>query len=176
MADFARDLKKQTLITALCYLAVGLLFICVPTITANAIAVLFSLALLVFGAVLIVVFFARRSADMPAGASLPVGVVLVLAALVFLIKPALLVSIVYALLGLGVVVNGAIKLRLGIELKRFDSPFWSSVIVASIAAIILGAVAIFAPFETAVTVIILVGISMLCCAVFDAVAALFFIK
>ena len=56
------------------------------------------------------------------------------------------------------------------------SLFVSALVVASLAVMILGAIAIFAPFATAKTVIVLVGISMICGGVFDLVSAIFFMK
>lgn len=176
MTDFSRLLRRRTIIAALCYFAVGLLFVCVPEITDKAIAILISLALLLFGAFKIVASFAHQSANVADRSSLPMGVILSLWALACLVKPALLISVVYALLGVAVVANGALKLQLGLELRRAGSPYWGSAAVASAAAIILGAIAILAPFRTAKTVTILVGISMLCCAAFDLVGAIFFIK
>lgn len=176
MTDFSVPLRRRTIVAALCYFASGLLFVCVPDITARAISVLISLALLLFGVFKIVAGFARQSADAADRSSLPAGVVLALAALACLVKPELLVSVVYALLGVAVVASGAIKLQLSLELRRAGSPFWGSVAVAAAAAVILGVIAILAPFQTAKTVTILVGVSMLCCAIFDAVSAIFFIK
>ena len=149
MTDFNKFLKKQAVIAALCYLALGLLFVLIPGITANAIAVLMSLALLALGVVKVIIFFARRSAGAPDGSSLPVGITLAVAAVVFLIKPALLVSAVYALLGIALALNGALKLQTAIELRRGANPYWGSVALAAIAAIILGTIAIFAPFKSA---------------------------
>lgn len=176
MADFLTQLRKQTIIVALCYLAVGLLFVCVPDITVKAIGVILSIALLAFGMLKIIIFFARRDTALPDRASLPFGIVLAIAALVFFVKPDILVSIIYVILGLALIVNGALKMQAGVELKYNESPYWSSAVVASIAVIILGAIAIFAPFTTAKTVIVLVGISMICSGVFDAVSAIFFMK
>lgn len=176
MTDFTMALRKQTLIVAMSYFATGLLFVCFPGITAKAIALIVSVALLALGLIKIAIFFARRSTDFPDISSLPTGIMLALAALVFIIKPDLLASIIYAILGIGVLVNGAFKLQVGVELKRDDSPFWGSAVVAAAATIVLGAIAVFAPFEEAQTVTMLVGISMICCAVFDAVCAIFFLK
>lgn len=176
MTDFDRQLKRQAVIAAVCYLALGLLFVLIPGITANALAVLMSLALLALGIVKIIIFFARRSAGAPDRSSLPVGVILVVSAGVFLIRPAFLVSVVYALLGLALALNGALKLQTAIELKRSANPYWGSALVAAIAALILGAIAIFAPFQSAKTTIILVGVSMICLALFDLISALFFMK
>ncbi len=174
--DIFKLLKKQALIAALVYFALGLLFVCVPGITAAAIAVLFALMLLALGVLKVIIFFARRSADAWDRSSLPVGVMLILAAAVFLIRPSFLVSIITALLGLALAVNGALKLQLAVELKKGGNPYWGSVAVAALAAVILGAVAVFAPFKAAKTTIILVGVSMLCCAAFDALTALFFME
>lgn len=176
MTDINELLKKQAVIAALCYFALGLLFVLMPGITANAIAVLISLALLALGVVKIIIFFARRSAGAPDRSSLPMGVILAISAAAFLIKPALLVSVVYALLGLALAFNGALKLQTAIELRRGANPYWGSVALAAIAAITLGAIAIFAPFKSAKAVILLVGVSMICLALFDLVSALFFMK
>ncbi len=176
MTDISSLLRRRAVVAALCYFAAGLLFVCVPDITAKALAVLISLALLLFGVFKIVVSFARRSANALDMSSLPAGAVLALAALACLVKPDLLVPVVYTLLGVAVVANGAIKLQLGVELRRAENPFWGSVAVASAAAVILGVIAMLAPFQTTRAVTLLAGISMLCCAAFDAVSAIFFIK
>lgn len=176
MADFLNDLKKQTVIVSLIYLAIGLLFVCVPDITAKAIGLILSVALLAFGVFKIIVFFTRRDTDDPDRSSLPAGVVLVIVSLIFFIKPDFLVSIIYVILGLALIINGALKLQVGIELKQSKSAYWSSVAIAAIVAIILGIIAIFAPFSTAKTVIVLVGIGMIACGLFDLVSAIFFIK
>lgn len=176
MSELLSQLKKQTVIVSLTYLAIGMLFVIVPDITARAIGIIISIALFAFGALKIIVFFARRNTDEPDRSSLPVGVTLIIAALIFIIKPDFLVSIIYVILGLSLIVNGALKLQVGVELKHAGSPYWGSAVVASLAVIILGIIAIFAPFSTAKTVIVLVGISMICCGVFDLVSALFFLK
>ncbi|HWQ58807.1 MAG TPA: DUF308 domain-containing protein, partial [Clostridia bacterium] len=111
MSEFSRLLKRQTIIAALCYLALGLLFVCVPEITERAIALLVAAALLLFGIFKVIVYLARRSANEPDSSSLPTGTILALSGLVFLIKPDFLVSIVYAILGISLIVNGALKLQ-----------------------------------------------------------------
>lgn len=176
MNEFLTELRKQTVIVALIYLAIGLLFVCVPNITLKAISVIISIALLAFGMLKIIIFFAKQSAGEPDRASLPLGVVLAFAAVAFLIKPIFLVSIIFMILGLVLIVSGALKMQIGIELKRIDNPYWGSALVASLSVIILGAIASFAPFSAAKTVIILVGVSMICSGAFDLVSAIFFMK
>lgn len=176
MSELMKELRKQTLITALAYLAIGLLFVCIPDITANAVAVLVAAALLVFGIIRIIAYFAQRGSGLADRSGLPIGLLLVIAAIVFFIKPSLLVSIVYIILGLGLVVNGTLKLQAGIELKNEGSRYWAGAVIAAVVAVILGLVVIFAPFSTAKAVTVMIGISMILCAAFDIVDAIFFIK
>lgn len=176
MSELMKQLRKQTLVIALAYLAIGLLFVCIPDITANAVAILVAAALLIFGVIRMTAYFARRGSGLVDRSGLPIGLLLVIAAIIFFIKPSLLVSIVYIILGLGIVVNGTLKLQAGIELKNDQRRYWAGVVIAAVVAIILGLIVVFAPFSTAKAVTVMIGVSMILCAAFDIVSAIFFIK
>lgn len=176
MTEKLKNLKGQIFITALCYIGIGIFFSVASHITVNVIIFLVALAAGVLGLIKTISFFGLKRKNEETGYILPIGVLLIIASVFFFINPEMLESIVYVLLGFAVVVGGLIKMQMSIEMKDDDNKRWITAAIAAVVMTVCGLVALFAPFSSAGSLIIMIGISMIVSGAFDIFNLLFLLN
>ena len=85
------------------------------------------------------------------------GVVLLAAGLMVLCAPKFIISIIPVVVGVGVILNGALNLAQALELRRSGYANWGVSLALAIVTVLLGLVMVFNPFSTMEMLVAAIG-------------------
>lgn len=165
---FLKELKINTLITAIVYVVLGLLFILLPEAVSKSIAIILGLMMTLLGLAYIIDYFRKWDIEYKSN-GLAIGILLIFGALFLLFQGEIIVTIIPLILGFAVVVSGTVKLQNAIVLNRAKESIWLSVLVLAIISLALGFIIMINPFVAFTALIVFIGIGLLVCGVTDLV-------
>lgn len=153
------DNLSKTLILGL----VGLVLLLIPGTLNKIIGILIGAALLIVG-VLAIVKYTKEKVN---GSSLNLvsGILYSVLGVIIIIYPYSIINLVTICLGVYLIINGLLKLKLALVLKKVTDK-WIGTLVMGIITIILGLLLIFNPFA-GITITKLAGAFLVVVAVFD---------
>ena len=153
------DNLSKTLILGL----VGLVLLLIPGTLNKIIGILIGAALLIVGIIAIV----KYTKEKESGSSLNLvsGILYSVLGVIIIIYPYSIINLVTICLGVYLIINGLLKLKLSLVLKRVTDK-WIGTLVMGIVTIILGVLLIFNAFA-GITITKLAGAFLVVVAVFD---------
>lgn len=163
-----KTLQINSLVTAILYVALGLLFVIVPEVVSRSLAVILGITLLLAGIVFIIDYFRTWDIEYRSN-GLAIGILFVFGAMFMFFQSSLLEAIIPLLLGFAVVISGALKLQNAIVLSRAKVGFWIAALVLALVCLILGFLIMLDPFATLRVLITLIGVSLLISGITDLV-------
>lgn len=153
------DNLSKTLILGL----VGLVLLLIPGTLNKLIGILIGVALLAMGIIAIVKYIKEK--DNGSSLNLVSGILYSVLGVIIIIYPYSIINLVTICLGVYLVINGLLKLKLSFVLKRITDK-WIGTLIMGIITVILGVVLIFNPFA-GITITKLAGAFLVVVAVFD---------
>lgn len=157
---FLKNLQINALVTALVYIVLGILFILIPSVVTTSLAAILGVALVVTGVIYIVDYFRRWDIEYRSN-GLAIGILMIFGALFMLLQSDVVVTIIPLLLGLAVIVSGAIKLQNAIVFFRSEDKLWIPTAILSLVCLVLGVIIMMNPFAAFNALIVLIGVSLL---------------
>lgn len=171
MDKFKKMLKKfkiKSSVAAVALVVIGLLFIIFPNSSANIICYVAGAFILVAGLLCLVSFFSTKLKKNNAS-DLVMGITLISIALLLLIKPWVISGFLTVIIGIALIVDGAIKLQQFFLLsKRKRNSCWLAFALSAV-YLVLGYLIVFNPFDANV-LMLFVGISLVAVGVSDMLA------
>lgn len=166
-----KSLKRQTIITALCYVALGVFFIIMNDILPTTLLKAVAIFIFAVGVVNVVGYF-TGSPSFSGGLSSGM-LLLVLGGAIFF-KPEGFTKLLYILLAVAILYDGAAKLQIAFDLLRAKiAKRWILPMLLAIVNVVLGTVILLDPFQAATTLILVVGIFMVLCGISDLATCIF---
>lgn len=157
---FLKSLQINSLVTAIVYVILGLLFIILPEAITRSAAVLLGVVLLIAGAAYIIDYFRKWQIEYKAN-GLAIGILLVFGALFLFFQNEVIATIVPLVLGFAVVLSGTIKLQNAIVLYRAKEGMWIPVLVLAALSLVFGFIIMINPFAAMTTLIVIIGVGLL---------------
>lgn len=164
-----RRCKWDSILAAALAIIVGILFIALPSTSANVLCTIAGVLLIVIGIFAIAAFVA--GGFLLGGYSLIMGIAFLLSGLFFLIHPELIKGILTVLFGIFIVADGASTLVDSIYCAKARVGGWFWLLLLSLVSIVLGCIVTFGTFDT---VMMFAGISLVVDGVGDLLITLFF--
>ena len=146
MKEVVKKIKWDRIITAVLAIIIGALFIALPEKSANVLCTISGIMLALVGVVSFIASFAF-STGMDRY-SLMLGIALILAGAFCIVRPASVMSILAAIFGIFIVIDGTITLIDSIDCARAKVKGWFLIMLMAILSIALGAVVMFVGSET----------------------------
>ena len=153
------DNLSKTLILGL----VGLVLLLIPGTLNKIIGILIGAALLIVG-VLAIIKYTKEKEEV-SNLNLVSGILYSVLGVIIIIYPYSIINLVTICLGVYLVINGLLKLKLAFNLKRVTDK-WIGTLIMSIITVILGILLIFNPFA-GITITKLAGAFLVVVAIFD---------
>ena len=125
-----------------------------PGVSAVVFCYAFGGVLLAYGVVTVVSFFLRDSRQGSFVFELLLGIIAAALGLLFLLRPAIVATILPVILGLFIVVDGLVNLKRALELRRMAYVRWNIPLWLSVGSVALGAFIVFQPFLAAEALVI----------------------
>lgn len=153
------DNLSKTLILGL----VGLVLLLIPGTLNKIIGILIGAALLIVGVLAIIKY--TKEKEEGSNLNLVSGILYSVLGVIIIIYPYSIINLVTICLGVYLVINGLLKLKLSFNLKNVTDK-WIGTLIMSIITVILGILLIFNPFA-GITITKLAGAFLVVVAIFD---------
>ena len=157
MREFFHTMKVSFLLAAILYVILGLVLLLWPGVSAVVFCYAFGGVLLAYGVVTVVSFFLRDSRQGSFVFELLLGIIAAALGLLFLLRPAIVATILPVILGLFIVVDGLVNLKRALELRRMAYVRWNIPLWLSVGSVALGAFIVFQPFLAAEALVMFLG-------------------
>lgn len=165
MVNKLRSMYKTSIVLSIVLIFLGAFLLIKPETTLYAISYTIGIVLIVWGLFPIIKFFTNKESQSYLEFSFVAGIIAFLFGIVIMVNPEMIGSIIPLLMGIWMIINGAIKLYYSIILNK-ESNALSSIII-SLIILLTGIVLVINPFDGAVVMTQLIGISFILYAVLD---------
>lgn len=160
-----RSMYKTSIVLSIILMIIGIFLLIKPETTLYAISYFVGVVLIVWGLFPIISFLTNKESKKFMELSFVTGIIAFLFGIVIMIKPDMIGSIIPLLMGIWMIINGSIKLYYSFILNR-ESNAMSSIII-SLLMLIGGMVLVVNPFEGAIVLTQLIGISFIVYSILD---------
>lgn len=161
MSDFFKRVKTNALVTAALCIALGLVLLLWPGVSAGVLCLAMGLILLACGLVDIAAFLRRRDGSLYAAAHLVTGVILAAVGVWLASSPGLVAVVIPRVIGILICIHSAGNLRDAAALRKSGSPRWSAALLLGLVTLVLGIVLVCNPFEAFATVARVIGVFLI---------------
>lgn len=166
--QFLKKFKIKASVAAVALVIIGLLFIIFPDSSVNIICYVAGAFLAVWGVLCFITFFSsgiRRSDSL----DLVLGLTLISIALLLFIRPWVVAGFLTVILGLALVVDGAVRLQQFVAMNRLKIKSRWFMLAVAIVYLVLGTLIVYDPFGNNVLMLFM-GISLIVTGVTDMIA------
>ncbi len=166
-----KSLRRKTILTALCYIVLGIFFIVKNDIAHGTL--LKAVAIFVFAAGIISIIGYFTGKDTFSG-GLASGLLLAVMGGAIFFKTERFILLLFLLLSIAILYDGAAKLQIAFDLLRAKvAGRWILPMILAAVNLILGVVILFNPFGADAMLILIVGIFMVLCGASDLATCIF---
>lgn len=156
-----RRVKGTYLIFSILSLLLGLALLLFPGISSRVICYLLGGLSLAWAAVKLIGYFTKDPYRLAFQFDLALGIFCLILGLVLIFFSKAVLSFLPVIVGICTVVSGVFKLQTAFEARRFGIGSWIWMLLASVAAIAVGALVLVLPYQTALLGIRLMGLAIL---------------
>jgi uncharacterized membrane protein HdeD (DUF308 family) len=139
----------------------GILLIAHPGFSVSLIGTITGIALVVFGAVKLVGYFSKDLYRLAFQYDLAFGLLLIALGVIVLLRPDHVMNFICVVLGISILADGLFKIQMSMDAKQFGIKLWWLIMMLAILAVIVGALLVFHPTESARMLTVLLGVSLL---------------
>lgn len=157
MREYLKSLKMTFILAAILYVALGVALLFQPNLSLTILCYLLGGILLAYGVITIVSFFLHDSAMGTFRLELVLGILAAALGILFLLRPAFILSVTSDILGIYIAIDSLINLKRATELYRLNYPKWWLTLVLSLVGIAMALVILFYPFQTQLILFRVVG-------------------
>lgn len=167
-----KKLKWNVIISSVIYVALGVILLIWPEMTAKNICYVVGVISIAVGVVNLIDYIRKDYSVDEYRYNLVYGMVFILLGIFIFVKVETVISIIPVLLGFAVTVSGLLKFQNAVDLVRMKYSGWGIVMIVSILNIAFGVVLIMNPFASAMILFICIGIGMIYSGVSDLIATI----
>ena len=175
MKGFLKTLFSATILTAISYIAMGIILIARPEISYITLTYIAGGIIIAIGVIHVIKYIVRGISDGKLNTFLSTGLILIIVGIFMIVRAADIVVVVPIMLGLAVIIDGFIKLQRSIDLARLRFEGWVFVLILALMAIAMGVIMVVKPVDTANTLIQILGGVLVFCGV-TSLAVAFFVQ
>lgn len=167
-----KKLKWNVIISSVIYVALGVILLIWPEMTAKNICYVVGVISIAVGVVNLIDYIRKDYSVDAYRYNLVYGMVFILLGIFIFVKVETVISIIPVLLGFAVTISGLLKFQNAVDLVRMKYNGWGIVMIVSILNIAFGIVLIMNPFASAMILFICIGIGMIYSGVSDLIATI----
>lgn len=165
-----KQARLELILLAIANVVLGVVMLIKPDDAVEFVCRAIGIVLVIWGIIRIVNYFRVAVVEAFGSFGLVQGVALIAFGAYIAVSPRVMAEVFTVMTAILVIIGGVIKIQYSVDLNRMKSAHWWIELVAAIALIILGAVALFDPFATNTALMVFVGISLIIDGVFDLVS------
>lgn len=171
-----RNLRTSYLLFSLAVIVFGVLLIVFPETYLSVVGIIAGAVILLAGIVNIVLYFKGLYFGIPSGFALTAAIAFMVIGFLLISNPFSGSSIITFMIGVFVTVEGIFRIQNAAEEKRAGLRRWWILLVFGIAGLVFGIMTILHPFDTAVIISRFAGVSLIIDGISDAIACIYVSK
>lgn len=156
-----------SILSAVIYIIFGVIMIINPDTAIELVAVSLGSIMGIVGTISIIRFLIDKNKYNFTGFGFAGGVISVVLALLILFKYKELLTLIPLILGIVIIINGALKTEFVMTLKREPDSNWWIMFGLTMVEIVLGVILVFNPFPTAIAITQIVGLFIVTYSIVD---------
>lgn len=158
--ELIRRAKNAYIAVSVLMLVIGGCLIIWPEMSLSVFCVVTGIAMIIFGIVKLLGYFSKDLYRLAFQFDLALGIISVLFGIVIVIHPRNLITFVPVIMGIFVMLDGVFKIQTALDARQFGLKAWWIVLALAICSGGFGLLLIVNPFEGAVALMILLGVTM----------------
>lgn len=155
-------LKNANVITAICYIVLGVILFLYPTMTLRLVCTGIGIIVLIFGLAKLLSYFRTKTEGLAKQLDLIVGIILAVLGIFILVKPGLIAGMLPFAVGVYIFFDSALNIRQAFELKNVGFERWWSMLIIAVVMVVIGIIMMCNPFTTAALTVRVVGAIFFC--------------
>ena len=159
--DLIKKAKHAYITISVIMLVLGLVLLIWPKMSLSVLCYLIGAMLIIGGVVKLVGYFSKDLYRLAFQFDLAFGILSILLGVVFIIHPEHIISILPIVMGIFILVEGVLRIQTAMDAKTFGLSTWWMMILLAIATSACGLLLIFKPFESAIAMMMLLGVTLL---------------
>lgn len=156
-----RTAKLGNIIISVLLCAAGIMLIAFPRLSAQMIAAVCGILLIISGALRLIGYFSKDLYRLAFQYDLALGILTVAVGIIVLLHPSGTAKLISIALGISVLADGLFKIQISVDSRRFGLRRWWLILALALLTGAAGLLLIFYPSESSVILTILLGISLL---------------
>ena len=161
MKDLFRDLRRDTLVTGVLTVILGLVLLVWPGMALRLVGKLLGAAIAIYGVVNIVGYFSQDDTRALRRYGLVYGIAMALIGLFLFARSGVVASVVPLVCGIALLVSGVSELQSALDLRRMGDGRWWVTLVPAVITAILGLILVLNPFRTAALLVRVLGVVLI---------------
>jgi len=174
------DSVKKARIAYIIYSAVimvlGILLMIFPEISSTTITYIVGSIIVLCGLVKLILYFVNDSYGLAFQFDFALGIFTMLIGTILLLHPKNTLAFLNVVIGVFVMIDGALKLQTSKEARSFGIKNWLAILVLSILTLCVGLIMVLEPFEGAIALTAILGIALFADGIENLLVALYTIK
>lgn len=147
MKDFMQKYSRDSLLVSIVLICLALFLIFKPGLSMNIVMITLGCVLAFFGITQTVSYFSNSKEIEFFNFQLVIGILCLLAGLVFIFNPSYISSILTLVIGVWVVIKSITSLQLALNIRNTGANNWQIMLLLSIITFILGIIIVINPFQ-----------------------------
>ncbi|MBE6783299.1 MAG: hypothetical protein E7536_04745 [Ruminococcaceae bacterium] len=144
MKDFFKNIQRNTILTFAGFVLLGILLIIFPDIIANVAGYIIGAVLIGFGVTKIISYF-RPDGVRTGVFGMVIGIISSLVGIYIISRPDVVANFFVSVFGVIILINGAVKTRNAMNLKRAGISNWWSALIPGVISLLLGIIFVISP-------------------------------
>lgn len=169
-----KDAKRTVVMTTIVYIILGVLLLIWHDKVAKTIGYIIGCLLLMMGGALIFSYISRKEKTPDGGNNFATGGLVATLGVITLVKVESVVGLLPMAMGIVIIVSGFVKLQKAVDLYRMNAEGVVGVGIMALLTLGVGAVLLLNPFESASTLIMILGAGLLFSGITDLIIGLRF--
>lgn len=153
--------KTGYILISILLCVLGIVLIAVPDFSASLLCWIGGLLLILFGLIKIIGYCSKDLYRLAFQYDLALGILLIALGSIFLLRTDTMMNIIWICLGIFILSDALLKIQIAIDSKVFGIRQWWMILAAAILTGVVGFLLILRPTESAQTIMVLLGISLL---------------
>lgn len=156
-----RSIKTGFIAVSAALIALGLwLFVC-PGVSSATICVVLGAVSVLYGIIKLLGYFSNDLYCLAFQFDLAVGILSIILGLLLILRPDAVLSFLPTVVGVFILVDSILRFQTSIDAKHFGMDKWWGILLISCVGAVLGTLLLFRPFESAMAMIRLIGLTLM---------------
>lgn len=159
--QWIRSIKTGFIAVSAALIAFGLWLLVKPEVSSVTICVVLGTVAVIYGVVKILGYFSNDQYRLAFQFDLAVGVLSIVLGVVLILRPDEVLAFLPTVIGVFILVDSILRFQTSIDARHFGMSKWWAILLISCAGAVLGTLLLFHPFQSALAMIRLIGLTLM---------------